>query len=268
MRTVTRHQIRTIVNGEPTSVEVEANDVLLDVLRTALGVKSPKIGCERGDCGSCTVLLDGRTVRSCLVLAVEADAHEITTVEGIEHDGLTAVQEMLIEQSSFQCGFCAPGIVLAAAELIERVPHPIRRRGARGDRGESLPVHRVRVDRRCGARRGRLWHECHHQCDQQRSVVMTGRHYVGSREPRIDGRDKVSGAAHFVDDLEFGPDLLHAAVVESPHAHARIVAIDTAAAAAMPGVDRGRHRCRLPVHVRPVHEGPLRVRAGSGAIRR
>ena len=65
---------------------------------------------------------------------------------------------------------------------------------------------------------------------------MTGRHYVGSREPRIDGRDKVSGAAHFVDDLEFGPDLLHAAVVESPHAHARIVAIDTAAAAAMPGV--------------------------------
>ena len=65
---------------------------------------------------------------------------------------------------------------------------------------------------------------------------MTGRHYVGNREPRIDGRDKVSGAAHFVDDLEFGPDLLHAAVVESPHAHARIVAIDTAAAAAMPGV--------------------------------
>jgi carbon-monoxide dehydrogenase small subunit len=124
MRTVTRHQIRTIVNGEPTLVEAEANDVLLDVLRTALGIKSPKIGCERGDCGSCTVLLDGRTVRSCLVLAVEADAHEITTVEGLEHDGLTAVQEMFIEQSSFQCGFCAPGIVLAAAELIERTPHP------------------------------------------------------------------------------------------------------------------------------------------------
>jgi carbon-monoxide dehydrogenase small subunit len=70
------------------------------------------------------VVLDGRTVRSCLVLAVETDGHEITTVEGIEHDGLTAVQEMLIERSSFQCGFCAPGIVLSAAELIERVPHP------------------------------------------------------------------------------------------------------------------------------------------------
>ncbi len=124
MRTLTRHQILTTINGEPTPLEVRPNELLLDVLRSKAGVKSPKIGCERGDCGSCTILLDGRTVRSCLVLAIEADGHEITTVEGIEHDGLTAVQEMLIEHSSFQCGFCAPGIVLSAAELIERTPHP------------------------------------------------------------------------------------------------------------------------------------------------
>ncbi len=124
MSTTTRHQIVTTINGEATPLEVRPNDVLLDVLRTRVGVKSPKIGCERGDCGSCTVLLDGRTVRSCLVLAVEVDGHDITTVEGIEHDGLTAVQEMLIEYSSFQCGFCAPGIVLSAAELMEHTPHP------------------------------------------------------------------------------------------------------------------------------------------------
>jgi carbon-monoxide dehydrogenase small subunit len=124
MRTITRHQILTTINGEATPLEVRPNDVLLDVLRTRVGVKSPKIGCERGDCGSCTVLLDGRTVRTCLVLAVEADGHEITTVEGIEHDGLTAVQEMLIEHSSFQCGFCAPGIILSAAELMDHTPHP------------------------------------------------------------------------------------------------------------------------------------------------
>ena len=124
MNTIARHQIVATINGEATSLEVRPNDVLLDVLRTQVGVKSPKIGCERGDCGSCTVLLDGRTVRSCLVLAVEVDGHEITTVEGIEHDGLTAVQEMLIQQSSFQCGFCAPGIVLSAAELMEHTPHP------------------------------------------------------------------------------------------------------------------------------------------------
>ena len=119
-----RHDIIVTINGEALPLEVHPHEVLLDVLRTRVGVKSPKIGCERGDCGSCTVLLDGRTVRSCLVLAVETDGHALTTLEGIEHDGLTAVQEMLIEHSSFQCGFCAPGIVLAAAELIEHSPHP------------------------------------------------------------------------------------------------------------------------------------------------
>lgn len=124
MSTITRHGIVPTINGEATQLEVRPNDVLLDVLRTQVGVKSPKIGCERGDCGSCTVLLDGRTVRSCLVLAVEVDGHDITTVEGVEHDGLTALQEMLIERSSFQCGFCAPGIVLSAAELLGHTPHP------------------------------------------------------------------------------------------------------------------------------------------------
>lgn len=114
------------VNGEPWVLSVEPNDVLLDVLRSRVGVKSPKIGCERGDCGTCTILLDGRTVRSCLVLAVEADRHEITTVEGIGRDGLTALQRSLWELNAFQCGFCAPGIVLAAAELLEENPHPSR----------------------------------------------------------------------------------------------------------------------------------------------
>jgi aerobic-type carbon monoxide dehydrogenase small subunit (CoxS/CutS family) len=124
MRNAMRHPITIVVNGEARPLEVHPNEVLLDVLRTRVGVKSPKIGCERGDCGSCTVLLDGSTVRSCLVLAVEVDGHEITTVEGIEHDGLTALQEMFIAHSSFQCGFCAPGIVLAAAELLAATPHP------------------------------------------------------------------------------------------------------------------------------------------------
>lgn len=119
-----RHDIEVKLNGERLSVEVYPREVLLDVLRTRLGVKSPKVGCERGDCGACTVLLDGRSVRSCLVLAVETDGHEVTTLEGIEHDGLTAVQETLIEHSSFQCGFCAPGIVVAAAELVTDTPHP------------------------------------------------------------------------------------------------------------------------------------------------
>jgi carbon-monoxide dehydrogenase small subunit len=119
-------RIELELNGEPRRLEVEPNDILLDVLREKLGVKSPKAGCERGDCGACTVLLDGRTVRSCLILAVEAHRHEVTTVEGIAKDGLTPLQRALIEGNAFQCGFCAPGIVLAATELLRRRPRPSR----------------------------------------------------------------------------------------------------------------------------------------------
>ncbi len=121
-----RHSVELIVNGDRWTVDVEPAEVLLDVIREKIGVKSPKIGCERGDCGTCTVLLDGRSVRSCLVLAVEADGAEITTLEGIEHDGLTALQNKLVEMSSFQCGFCAPGIVLAVHELMSEMPRPRR----------------------------------------------------------------------------------------------------------------------------------------------
>jgi carbon-monoxide dehydrogenase small subunit len=115
------------VNGEAFSQRVETGEVLLETLRTGLGVKSPKVGCERGDCGSCTVLLDGHVVRSCLILTVETDGHEVTTVEGLDDEGLTELQLTLIERNSFQCGFCAPGIVLAAAELLEANPAPSRK---------------------------------------------------------------------------------------------------------------------------------------------
>lgn len=116
--------ITITVNGEARSLDVEPSDTLLEVLREKLGVRSPKIGCERGDCGSCTVLLDGATVRSCLVLAVEADGHEVTTVEGLSTDGPTKLQRAFVERNAFQCGFCAPGIVLAATELLSKNPRP------------------------------------------------------------------------------------------------------------------------------------------------
>jgi carbon-monoxide dehydrogenase small subunit len=114
------------LNGIQRRVEVESNDILVDVLRDKLGVKSPKVGCDRGDCGSCTVFLNGRTVRSCLVLAVEADGGEVVTLEGISKDGPTKLQKAFVERSSFQCGFCAPGMVLSATELLQNNPHPDR----------------------------------------------------------------------------------------------------------------------------------------------
>jgi carbon-monoxide dehydrogenase small subunit len=117
-------QITFELNNETRNVEVQPNEILLDVLREKLGVKSPKIGCERGDCGACTILLDGKTVRSCLILAIEADGHEIVTVEGISKGALSPVQQAFLAHNSFQCGFCAPGVVLAATELLDAHPHP------------------------------------------------------------------------------------------------------------------------------------------------
>jgi len=119
-----KHTIEIKVNGESWAVDVAAGEVLLDVLREKIGTKSPKIGCERGDCGSCTILYDGKTIRSCLTLAVEAGGHEIVTLEGISRDGLTTLQEKMVEMSTFQCGFCSPGVVLSAHELLEQQPNP------------------------------------------------------------------------------------------------------------------------------------------------
>lgn len=118
-----KRTITLSVNGERWSVDVEPNATLLEVLRERVGIKSTKVGCERGDCGACTVLLGGRTVRSCLILAVEADGREVVTVEGLSADGPSALQRAFVEKNAFQCGFCAPGIVLAATELLGRNPH-------------------------------------------------------------------------------------------------------------------------------------------------
>jgi len=116
--------IEFTLNGMKREIEVEPTDILLDVLRDRLGVKSPKYGCGRGDCGSCTIFLNGRSVRSCIILAVEADGTDIQTLEGIPEEKLHNLQESFIGHSSFQCGFCTPGMVLSTVELLEKNPHP------------------------------------------------------------------------------------------------------------------------------------------------
>lgn len=116
--------IQITVNGEMRSADVDPRETLVDVLRDKLGVKSPKVGCGKGDCGACTVLLDGRAVRSCLILAVEANGHEVVTVEGLCRNGLTPLQVAFLRHNAFQCGYCAPGMVLAATELLARNPRP------------------------------------------------------------------------------------------------------------------------------------------------
>ncbi|MFO7659413.1 MAG: (2Fe-2S)-binding protein [Candidatus Cloacimonadaceae bacterium] len=117
-------KIKFTLNDEIRNIDVQPNEILLDVLRDKLGTKSPKCGCERGDCGACAVLLNGKSVRSCLVFAIEVDGQEIRTLEGISQPKLTKLQETFIELNSFQCGFCAPGVIVTATELLEKNPHP------------------------------------------------------------------------------------------------------------------------------------------------
>jgi carbon-monoxide dehydrogenase small subunit len=119
-----KREIALKLNGYETTVVVEPHEKLLDVLRDKLGVKSPKYGCGRGECGACSVLLNGKSVRTCIMYAVEADGQEIVTVEGLEKDGLTPLQESFLSHNSFQCGFCAPGIIISATELLTTNPHP------------------------------------------------------------------------------------------------------------------------------------------------
>ncbi len=118
-----RERIRVSVNGELHEREVEARMLLGDFLRDELGLVGTHFGCEQGVCGACTVLLDGDSVRSCLLFAVQADGAEITTVEGLaQGDELHPIQRAFWENHGLQCGFCTPGMLLTAVDLIQKVP--------------------------------------------------------------------------------------------------------------------------------------------------
>jgi carbon-monoxide dehydrogenase small subunit len=118
-------KIRLTVNGERKEAEVWEGESLLFALRERLGLPGSKNACEQGECGSCSVLLDGTLVCACLVLAAQADGHQVVTVEGLARDGqLHRVQEAFAETGAVQCGFCTPGLIVATADLLERNPDP------------------------------------------------------------------------------------------------------------------------------------------------
>lgn len=120
-----KEKITLQVNGEEFSVDVEPYWTLLDVLRRELGLTGTKKGCDHGDCGACTVLIDGKAVNSCLVLAVAAEGKEIITIEGLAKDGdLHPLQKAFVEYGAIQCGYCSPGMILSAKALLDENPHP------------------------------------------------------------------------------------------------------------------------------------------------
>ena len=118
-------RVALTVNGEPMEAEVWEGESLLYALREHLGLPGSKNACEQGECGSCSVLLDGTLVCACLVLAAQADGHEILTVEGLGSDEvLHPVQEAFAATGAVQCGFCTPGLIVATVDLLARVPEP------------------------------------------------------------------------------------------------------------------------------------------------
>jgi aerobic-type carbon monoxide dehydrogenase small subunit (CoxS/CutS family) len=113
------------VNGDAHELAVKANDTLLEVLREKLGVIGTKEGCSVGECGACTVLMNGRPILSCLMLALDAAGSDITTIEGLSQgDTLHPLQQAFVDHGAVQCGFCTPGMILTAKELLERNRHP------------------------------------------------------------------------------------------------------------------------------------------------
>ena len=119
------HQIKLKVNGEEYELRVKSNETLLSVLRDRLNLIGVKEGCGVGECGTCVVLVNNKLINSCLMLAVEADNCEITTIEGLaKADNLDKIQKAFIEHGAVQCGFCTPGFIMAIKSLLSRIPHP------------------------------------------------------------------------------------------------------------------------------------------------
>jgi carbon-monoxide dehydrogenase small subunit len=122
---MSKHHVSTTINGEPTEFLCEPQLSLLDVLRDELHLTGSKEGCSSGDCGACSVTVDGRLVCSCLMLAVEAEGHAIETIEGMARGQLLhPLQRKFLEHAALQCGFCTPGLLVAAKALLERNPNP------------------------------------------------------------------------------------------------------------------------------------------------
>ena len=145
--------LRFLVNGEARSLEVEGRTLLVHALRDGLGLTGTHVGCDTSQCGACTVLVGGRAVKSCTMLALQAEGAEVTTIEGLANGGeLHPIQRAFVEHHGLQCGFCTPGMILTASDLLSRDPDPddaTIRRSLRGNycrcTGYDAIVNSIRV---------------------------------------------------------------------------------------------------------------------------
>jgi aerobic carbon-monoxide dehydrogenase small subunit len=122
---MSKHHVSAVINGEPTEFLCETQQTMLDVLRDELGLTGSKEGCASGDCGACSIIVDGKLICSCLMLGCEAEGTTITSIEGIaDGDHLHPVQQKFLEHAALQCGFCTPGLIVATKALLDENPNP------------------------------------------------------------------------------------------------------------------------------------------------
>src|SRR5580704_5470355 len=235
-----RTSIKLVVNGTEHRAEVEDRWTLVELLRDHLGLTGTKIGCDRGECGACTVLLDGKAGYSCSQLAVWMDGRSIQTVEGLSsstssEEKLDPLQTAFMEHDAPQCGYCTSGQLMSAKGLLARNPHPTAdevRAGMSGNICRCSNYNRY-VEATLAAS----------GTASPQSVVLNDApgapiprlKTVGHETPRIDARERVSGKATYTGDIHL-PGMLYARVLRSPHPHARIHGIDVSKAMALPGV--------------------------------
>lgn len=246
------YPIKITVNGRRHSLHIGPNTSLLDLLRDTLHLYGPKECCGVGECGACTVSVDGRTVNSCLMLAVEADDAEVVTIEGLGAEGVNPLQQAFIDHGAVQCGFCIPGMLMSAQAMLNEDLQPDDekiREGLSGNLcrcgGYNRIVEAVRAmakvdgngkdtrakksvgnDTECGP------HQPAHAPSRNEQSVEG---WVGTNARRLGGRERVSGVQQFLADIPL-QGMLHVKLVTLDAARARIVSIDATEAHALPGV--------------------------------
>lgn len=215
------------VNGETHQLFIHPRDTLLQVLRDSLRLTGTKEGCGNGNCGTCTVLMDDQPVNSCLVLAMEAEGHSVTTIEGLAQRGqLLPLQQAFIDHGGLQCGFCTPGIILTAHAFLNSHPQPTEaeiRQALAGNLCRCTGYDKVVRSVLAAAQ------------SEKGPTKFSPATAVGHRVPRVDGVAKVTGQATFGADMHL-PGMLYAKVLRSPYPHARIKRLDLKQSLALEGV--------------------------------
>lgn len=242
--------ITITVNGQRHSLTVGSNATLLDTLRGSLRLCGPKECCSVGECGACTVLVNGLTVNACLMLAVEANGADIVTVEGLSNGELSVLQKAFIEEGAVQCGFCIPGMLMSAHALLNEDGDPdeekIRERLSGnlcrcGGYNRIIKAVRAAAPGRAGSPRAKKFGgadgggSAHPSGDTFRRDRRNAKAWVGADVGRFGGRERVTGLQQFLADISL-KDMLHVKLVTLDVARARIISIDTAGARAVPGV--------------------------------